>query len=53
MTYHIKEELSPLGSKFKTKVDPDCMTDAKAARSVASSLLTGMDKPDAETMQAH
>ena len=53
MAYHTQDELSPLEMKFKAKVDPECLTDALAARSFANELLTGMDKPHAETMQAH
>ena len=36
----------------KTKISANAFTDAAAARAWALSLVDGMTKPDAETMQA-
>jgi hypothetical protein len=48
----MQDELQPFQNESKNKVAPDCVTDAKAARAWAQTLLAGMDKPDAEAMQA-
>ena len=50
----MQDELQPFSKKSHKmpKVPPSCVTDATAARAWAQSLLTGMEKPDAETMQA-
>jgi hypothetical protein len=50
----MQDELLPL-RKDKIKggtVSADCVTDARAARAWAQTLVAGMDKPDADAMQA-
>ena len=49
----MQDELQPFTKgKNKVKVAPDCVTDARAARAWAQTLVAGMDKPDADAMQA-
>ena len=49
----MQDELLPLRKdKIKGTVSADCVTDARAARAWAQTLVAGMDKPDADAMQA-
>ena len=49
----MQDELLPLKKdKIKGKVSADCVTDAQAARAWAQTLVAGMDKPDADAIQA-
>ena len=49
----MQNELLPLKKdKIKGKVSADCVADARAARAWAQTLVAGMDKPDADAIQA-
>jgi hypothetical protein len=49
----MQDELQPFKKDgIKCNISQDCVTDAKAARAWAQTLIAGMDKPDAEAMQA-
>ena len=50
----MQDELQPFKKQDsnKGKVSAECVTDARAARAWAQTLLAGMDKPDADAMQA-
>ena len=49
----MQDEPQPVAKgKSKGKVSSDCVTDAGAAVAWAQTLVAGMDKPDADAMQA-